>query len=459
MNISIFSSFTEIHFEMLGYLIDYFTSSKINFNIYAPISETGLQWKLFYESLFNISINWFSPLTFNPLNYDLIFLLTDDDYGFSEEYINNYASKIVCIDHWGNIRRKPNNCDFFARIGTRFFNNRPQCDWALPCYQIINKLDKSNCLNNTNKINVMCVGIQNRPPSGEFLRELFENFNEIEFNVITRTLHNKYESFNNIKTFENCPTNQMMEMFKNAHYVLCFDNPANPQPINNSISAAIPMSFNFGCKLILPKIWQKYYNFKNVLVYEDTLLQKNNKTTLLQLDKVINLDNIYEELNQLVRHRNQVLDNILKLKFSKLDINRPSVSIYSQMCNFLLKYRPNILVECNVNSHASIINEFREIHRINTNIKLSDEKNIFYYSDDKFKNIICDINENCIFSLNNLDITISDKLSLLSNRVFMDIIFIHNIEHNEDKLKKMYSRQHITYILEKINILVIFPQK
>jgi hypothetical protein len=463
MHIAIYSSFTEIHYEMFGYLIDYFISSKINFNIYAPVNKIGLEWKLFYENLLNNKLNWYSPLEFNPEKYDLIILLTDDDYGFKEEWIQQYGtSKIICIDHWAKIRRKPNNGDFLARIGTRFFNERPTCEWALPCYQIINKIQKLDCLKTTNKINIMCIGIQNRPPSGEFLMELFENFNDLEFNVITRKLHSNYENFPNIKTFENCSTDKMMDMLKSTHYVLCFDNPDNPEPINNSISAAIPMSFNFGCKLIIPKIWQKYYCFKNIITYEDTLLQKNDKTTSLKLNTNIILDDIYDELNQFVSHRNRVLDKILKLKFSKLDINKPTISMYSQICKYLFNERPNIVVDYSNNNLNILIDEFREIHKF-TNQKINIAlRNVILYADniDKFNNLLYNINDTAVFILDYLDQTMFNKLSLLNKRGYIDAIFIHNIDKNiETLIKQYYSRQYITYILDKINVMVIFSQR
>lgn len=438
MNIAIYQGFTEIHFEMLGYLIDYFIKSKIPVSIIAHMSQTGLEWKNIYEKIFNINMVWLSPTEFNPDDYELIILLTDDDMSFNEDWINKYGStKIICIDHWGYVRRKPKDNDFLERIGTRFFNIRPQCKWALPCYQVIDKNDKINNLLEENKINITCIGIQNRPPSGECLMQLFKNFNDLEFSVITRQLNNNYEGFNNIKTFEKCPTDKMMEILRKTHYVLCFDNPHNPQPINNSISAAIPLAFNFGCKLIIPKIWQKYYNFKNIIIYDE-----NNMNAQLELNKNMNLDSIYNELYSLISHRNRVFDNAIKLRYSKLDIYRPNNSIYSQICKFLFYDKPNIFINFENNIHLEN-GEFREI-----------------YQNIKYDQFILEINESIIFNINYLNNDLFNILKLLSNRSNIDIIVINNIESNfETNIKNNYTRQYIIYNINELNIIILFTQR
>ena len=150
MRIAIYHGFTIIHYEMLGYLIEYFLKSKIEINIYADLSLINdLEWYEYYNKLFNIEMKWYKCNTFNPNNYDYIILLTDDDYSFKEEWINK--EKLIIIDHSAYIRRANDNA--LARIGTRFFSNRPLCQWALPCYNGISKINKIKYLEKEDKIN------------------------------------------------------------------------------------------------------------------------------------------------------------------------------------------------------------------------------------------------------------------------------------------------------------------
>ena len=80
MTIALYHGFTEIHFEMLGYFIEYIKLNNINIDIYAISSNnTGSQWYKYYETLFSVTSVWKDPQDFNPTLYDLIILLTDDD--------------------------------------------------------------------------------------------------------------------------------------------------------------------------------------------------------------------------------------------------------------------------------------------------------------------------------------------------------------------------------------------
>ena len=290
--IAIYHGFHHIHFEMLGYIIDYLLSTKLKFNIYSHINIFSFHWKKFYDNLF-IPLAWNTPNLFNADNYEYVFLLTDDDNTFKD----NNKIKIICIEHIDYIRRI--NVKF--RIGTRFFINRPECLWAIPCYNILNKQDKLDILNKENKINIVCLG-KNQPPKIDYLKNLFINFNEINFYLITREQQYNYEFYNNIFIYNNCLTNIMLDILTKSHYILCLDLNNSDHYIKQSISASIPLSFNFGCQLIIPKLWQNNYNFKSIISY--------NKNKLI-LNKNINLDLIYEEQQEIINHRNKIFNQII----------------------------------------------------------------------------------------------------------------------------------------------------
>ena len=65
------------------------------------------------------------------------------------------------------------------------------------------------------------------------------------------------------------------------------------------MSGAIPLAFSTGCQLIIPQEWQEVYKFKSAIPYtmNDTIMLQN-----------VNLDDVYNELNEQILHRNTVFD-------------------------------------------------------------------------------------------------------------------------------------------------------
>ena len=406
MKIAIYHGFEIIHFEMLGYLIEYFIKSKINIDIYADsININDLEWNEYYDKAFNINMNWIDCNIFNHEQYNYIILLTDDDYSFKEEWLIKYGKdKVIIIDHSAHIRRAEGNV--LARIGTRFFSNRPSCLWALPCYNGINKKNKIDYLNKLNNINVTCIGIQNRPPSVFFLTNLFSNFEDITFHIISRNIEEIYTGYDNIKTYLYCPTKIMFEIVKISHYILCIDNPINSEPIANSMSGAIPISFSYGCNLIIPETWQKHYNFKSIIEYKE-----NSKITL---SKNIPLDSIYDELYYLISHKNKVFDKIIKNDSKKY------YSKYGLILESLNLKLPNILITNNFISNISL--DFREIHNDSNSNNIIPYCNI-YNNIDYYK-----INEPFMKIFNNINNDSIKDIELISLRHFKDIIIIENLD-------------------------------
>jgi len=407
MNIAVYHGFKIIHYEMLGYIIEYFLKSKINIDVFADTSLINdLEWEEYYNKLFNINLKWLNCDKFNPENYQYIILITDDDYSFKEEWLIKYGkNKVIIIDHSANIRRAENNV--LARIGTRFFSKRPSCDWSLPCYYGITKIQKKNIIITNDKINVMCIGIQNRPPSITFLKKLFVNFNDIIFHIISRNIEDIYKACENIKTYLYCPTKIMFELVKKSNYILCIDNPNNSEPIANSMSGAIPIAFSYGCKLLIPSSWQKHYNFKSIIEYkEDTSLSLSNN---------IDLDLIYNELYYLISHRNKVFDNIIKINYLK--------KYYSEYGLILASSKliiPNIIITENLVNNLFL--DFREIH-INKST-ISDIPICYIYNDylGPIYEPILKIYDLC--SVNDIE----KEIELISLRPYKDIIIIENID-------------------------------
>jgi len=444
MNIAIYHGLPIIHYEMLGYLIEYFLISKIKINIYAHISD----WKEYYEKLFQINMIWNTPIKFDPNNYDLIFLLTDDDITFKNEWLD--INKIVIIDHTYTMRRE----NGFYRFGTRFYSGKPNHEWAIPCYNSITIDEKYKYLENCSNINITCIGVQNRPVSISFLQELFVNFTDITFHIIARYIDLQlYEGYNNVHIYVNCDTNIMFDIIKKSHYILCCEHPTNPEPRNNSMSAAIPIAFSNGCNLIIPSLWQKHYNLKSIIEYNDNFLQQNGQTKLL-LKKDVILDSSYNELYDLISHRNLLFDKILKIKYNS--INKIPNNIYSNILYNLNLQIPNVLI---TNEYENIFSyDFREIHINNTLFNNIFKNNIkinycyLYYNIDYNK-----INEPVIWIINSNN-NIKD-IELFSLRKYKDIIIINNNNEQLNDIINIYNKNKycVSYLFD--NKIFIIPQK
>ena len=149
--IAIFNSFC-FHYEMYGYIIEYCKINNFILTIYTSFDNT-LGWLEFYKNKFqNYQFKIKSVLNFENENeremFDIVFITTDDDYFFKEEWI---TSKCVAIQHTYNIRRK----EFLNNLCTRRFLNFSENEnenerenenkhYAIPSFTIFEKNEKEN---------------------------------------------------------------------------------------------------------------------------------------------------------------------------------------------------------------------------------------------------------------------------------------------------------------------------
>ena len=95
-------------------------------------------------------------------------------------------------------------------------------------------------------------------------------------------------------------------------YLLCIYNTNNLYQIADSITGAIPLGLSFGCQLIIPSIWNKYYNFKSCIEYNDSFNQINGKSVLMaKKHNLLSLSLIYDELKNYIMHKNNIFNNII----------------------------------------------------------------------------------------------------------------------------------------------------
>lgn len=476
MNIAIFHGLPNMHYEVLGYIIDYFSNIKhVNVKYYFnPIDTEKNEWIKIYESLFNININWSSINIFNPENYDLIFLVTDDDYFFKKEWYTKYgASKVVSINHL-DVNRSGYQALYnlhLRHINTKLLNN-----WALPCYLGINKVDKLNLIENK-KIKIVSVG-QFLIPSAIYLKNIFENVEDLEFHVICRnnkvTRNFNFERYKykniNIIVHIDMDTLDMINLIKECSYVFCnksidlfnleTETKYNEDKKYKSMSGVIPIALSYGCQLILPLSWQLNYNFKSAIVYNDNILSHKEIINNIPKIKLVNqtkekLDIIYNELYELISHKNIHFDKILRLKNSMFVYNINNTCWFSQVCNKLNILKPNVFIETGTylgNGIIAVKNDFREVHSIELNekfysnalLKFKNDKNVIMHLGDSAEvmdKIIYKINEPILFYLDahfsggetafgkkeDKGCPILRELSVIGKRTHMDIVIIDDM--------------------------------
>ena len=298
--VAIYNGFFNFHFEVFGYLIEYLKYKNYSFTIYCNNNNYSFEWLSYYKDLFKINLNIKSPWLFNSDYYDYIFVIN----GNKKNFYNNSKIKIISIIHDPYMI---DNYPVHDLIITRFLHDLPSYKWALPVFNGVLKNEKKYILDNEIKINILILG--SIPDNTiDILKEYIINFDDINFYIISRGIDHifnkdKYKNIYIYKPENNnfCPTNIVLNLLKKCHYVFCSDNIRNPEYEKNKITGAIPLSFSFGCQLIIPKNWQSYYNFKSIIVYNDKLL----------LEKYINLDLIYDERDEIINHKNNTIDKII----------------------------------------------------------------------------------------------------------------------------------------------------
>jgi hypothetical protein len=303
MRIAIYQGFSDIHFCIIGYLIEYLLTNNIEFDIFA---NEFIDWKEYYEMIFKFNKEWIHPSLLNIDEYDFIILVTDDDYSFSQYLIDNYSNKIIVLEHLRSpIPRRPN---LVNRIYLRYNSKFPNDMYALPCYNAISNNYKKQIINNSSKINVVSIGYHNllSIPNEQRLKLIFSNFEDINFHFINRRIPYTY-NVNNIFCYQNISTIELFKILKTADYVFFCDGPKMKDYAANAMNSSIPKAYSYGCRLIIPDYWNKYYNFTSALIYDTT----NNNTIYLNKPTNIEIDKVFDEREYLINHRNEVFNNII----------------------------------------------------------------------------------------------------------------------------------------------------
>jgi mannosyltransferase OCH1-like enzyme len=288
--IALFNGFA-CHYEMIGYFIEYCVYKNILLDIYTETVD-NMDWLKFYLLAFpknSFKLKKIQDYKHNN-NYTKVILLTDDDFSFKNEWINE---KVICIDHIDKIRR-----DYIdVHIGTRYYVNRPNLDWALQVYKLINVQQKIKI----SKDNIVIIGSNIRYFKPEDITKI-KNFEKYNFIFIDRNIHNYldfvFKTLDNVKVYNNISTITMIELLKESKYILLTDIVSKR---TESISASVSLALNCLCTMIIPKGVNKYYNFKSAIEYEDMI-------DIIEP----NYQKLEEDLDYHIKHKYEVFDKYIK---------------------------------------------------------------------------------------------------------------------------------------------------
>jgi len=310
-NIAIFNSFP-FHYEMFGYIINNCKKNNHNLTIFTN-TNNSLGWLEFYDSHFKEETFDFKYKNINEFeyfknNFDLIFITTDDDYEFKNEWINDkfINDKCISINHYYTIRRD----EYKYNLGTRPFMDNSNEQWAIPCYKILNSNDKQNMFES--EINIVIIGGLNDGLNYNIINRVESN-NQIVLHVCGRNPNSiNIRNINNsniiIKTYFNIDTIEMIGLLKKCDFILT-DCSNNTNHINGkTMSGVIPLAFSTLTPLIISTINNNIYNFKNVIEFD---FESNDKIIIIK--NKVNINLLEQERNDII----YMFDNYIK-KFYKI---------------------------------------------------------------------------------------------------------------------------------------------
>jgi len=364
----------------------------------------------------------------------------DSDYIFniSENIIINRENVINIVNDLETINIKENI------ILNNFDYNNPLIRWILPIKKMLTKIKKSEILKTLKSINIIYYNNNYSSISSlieEVLIKYFENFNNINFYIINKKnnviIDNNYDNI-----YINVYNDKKIEdLIINAHYVLIYNNNGDIEPII--------ISFNYGCQLIINKEDNIKYNYKSSIILEKKV----------KLESDISLDIIYNEINELLNHRNIKMDEIIKNKTEIIEYSEEI--LFHKICNKYKLKLPNIFIQTyilNINDIKTMNNNFRELYLINNVNKIDinllvDEIKISIYDNEKYlKKILYNLNESILFNLTYCE-NLYKILNIISHRNFRDIMILNNTIDKE-LIKKNYNNFYYIYEYENLFILI-----
>ena len=450
----------DIHFEMLGYLIDYCQQySNIELHIYTFIHYViAKDYMIWYSNFFKgIKIIWrtaYDEISFKNENYDVIILVSDSNTFYKTYLKDNYIEKTISIEHWYQSRSE----NISTKICVRKFFNRPEIPYAMPCYNIISEYDKLKSINR-DRLNVVFMGRFNIPSSTTL--SYFNNFDNIDFHFIDWKIeyHSlKYlKNIPNLYVHEKMSNDDMIKLMNSSHFVFFYPSYIEGYP-QHKTSATLHLAFSTLCIPIIPTSWNTHYKFSNnfIIEYDDLEFLRPNEQLDLSIDLFLKkLPYLTKQRSFEISKRNTIFDNLIQ-KIAGVTPQIYGNNIwFNNVINNLSISVPKVFVETGSylgNGISYVLDNFREIYSIDINDnfikdlkeKMNNYRHLHLYNGDSSKvlsELIDNINEPAIFFLDahfsggstsfglkeDNGCPLLRELNILSTRKYNDIIIIDDM--------------------------------
>ena len=301
MNIAIFNSFP-FHYEMFGYIIEYCIYKNYKLTIYTETNNDYgyLNW---YKNFFKNNFEYKLLSNFDPynLNYSFLFLTTDDDKKFKNEWYSIIKIPIISIDH--SIIHRNTNTDY--NILVRPLEKRKYTPYIIPSFCINNNKTKYDMIKNNKEINITIIGhchIDNEI-NWNMIDNIINKNKNVKLNIIGRSVSEKFNKYN-CEIYNKIDTQKMFEILSNSNYLILCKNDDSAY-IENTFSGSIGLAISTCTPIIMPEKMKNSYNFQSVIGY------KENNVPLLDLNLSNLLLKVYKDQEDIIKKKNQIFDAIM----------------------------------------------------------------------------------------------------------------------------------------------------
>lgn len=302
MNIAIFNSFP-FHYEMFGYIIEYCIYKNYKLTIYTE-TKNDYEYLNWYKNFFKNDFTYKLLNDFDPynLNYSFLFLTTDDDKHFKNEWYSIIKIPIISIDH-SIIHR---NMNTYYNILVRPLKKRKYTPYIIPSFRINNNKTKYDMIKNNKEINIVIVGCCNKGDkiNWKSLDNIINVNKNIKLSIIGRTVCQKFKKYN-CEIYNQIDTQKMFEIINNSNYLLLCKYE-NSEYIEDQFSGSISLAMSTCTPIIMPEKMKIAYNFKSSIGYTESNIPRLSNIDIYNLLLLVKKDQ-----NDIINKRNQIFDAIM----------------------------------------------------------------------------------------------------------------------------------------------------
>lgn len=260
VKIALFSSFNNIHYEVMGFILYYAKTHHLTAHIYTSCQDE-LKFLDFYRARFDPVI--FQADRFSKhlvADYQWIFLITDDDWAYDFSW---HADNLICINHVFVIRRA--KCAHYLNVGPFCESPLPYALHTYPIYAAHEK-QKTNIVSIIGSYKNLDTSLINRLES--------KNHEKIILWIFSRTeYHDKIQELDPNK-FIVCyqraiATEDMINYLKDCSYIFIHSQGDDHWCKNvQSVSGSLGLTFSVLCKPIIIRSTNQFFGFKECIEFD-----------------------------------------------------------------------------------------------------------------------------------------------------------------------------------------------